>query len=178
MALCNAPSACGTITASIECSAVIVQGEDYDFQIQLNDKDGNPLDLCRYDAIVMKLYGEDVDINYSPVSYGYWGYPEQILDSRITENLLVLQQGCPPPDPVTDQGLIAFHVSHEISSYFNTGVLYAEIKLKEVATGATTYATYTTYTTGTPPFQNAVYTTIPCLKIGVVKRSYTRDFLF
>jgi hypothetical protein len=177
MALCNAVSECGSITAAIECSAAIVQGEDYDFQIQLNDKDGNPLDLCMYDAIVMKLYGEDVDINYQPVYYGYWGYPEEILDSRIAENLLLLQQGCPPPDPVTDQGLIGFHVSHEISSHFNTGTLYAEIKLKEVSTGNTTYATYVTGSNPTA-YQNAVYTTITCLKIGSVKRSYTRDFLF
>ena len=177
MALCNAVSECGSITAAIECSAAIVQGEDYDFQIQLYDKDGTPLDLCKYDAIVMKLYGEDVDINYHPVYYGYWGYPEEVLTSKITESLIVYQQGCPPPAPVPDQGLIGFHASHEITSHFNTGTLYAEIKFKEVNTGNPTYATYVTGS-DLPAYQNAVYTTITCLKIGTVKRSYTRDFLF
>lgn len=177
MALCNAPSECGTLTAAVECLAAIVQGEDYDFQIQLNDKYGNPLDLCVYDAIVMKLYGETVDIGYSPVDYGYWGYPETLMGDIITMPLDILQQGCPSTAPVADQGFIGFHIPHTISRYFNTGTLYAEIKLKEVVTGSP--GTFIgTYTTDDPPHVNAIYTTIPCLKIGTVKRSLTRDFLF
>jgi len=181
MAICNAVSECGSITASIECAAAIVQGEDYSFRIQLNNADGGPLDLCLYDAIVMKLYGEDNDINYHPVYYGYWGYPQAVLDynPNITETLEILQDGCPPPEPVPDQGVIGFLIPHSISSHFNTGNLFAEIKLKEQPGS---YVPPTgTYVTGqhTGSIQpDAVYTTITCLKIGTVKRSYTRDLLF
>jgi hypothetical protein len=49
MATCNAVSECGSITASIECAAAIVQGEDYSFRIQLNNAAGGPLDLCLYE---------------------------------------------------------------------------------------------------------------------------------
>ena len=40
MSLCNAISECGTITASIECLASIVQGESYHFEVQLNNLEG------------------------------------------------------------------------------------------------------------------------------------------
>ena len=179
MATCNAVSTCGSVSASIECAAAIVQGEDYSFRIQLNDANGDPLDLCLYDAIVMKLYGDDVDIHYQPVYYGYWGYPQAVLDynPNIKEHLQILQQGCPPPVPVPDQGVIGFEIPNEISRYFSTGSIFAEIKLKEQPGP---YVPPTgTYVTGQDNFQpDAVYTTITCLKIGTVKRSYTRDLLF
>ena len=159
MAVCNAPSTCGTITASVACLPSMTQGENYNFEVQLNDAAGNPLDLCQYDAIVMKLYGEAVDMEYENIYYGYWGYPSG-LSSEINETLNVLQEGC-PPDSVTDQGLVGFDISYDISRYFNTGALYAEFKFKEDIPGA-----------------EPVYTIITCLKIGNVKKSTTRDLFF
>ena len=111
MSLCNAISECGTITASIECLASIVQGESYHFEVQLNNIDGTPLDLFQYDGIVMKLYGEAVDIAYEPVYYGYWSWPIA-FNSEITETLYVLQELTPtggdPTGTYINEGLVSF----------------------------------------------------------------------
>jgi hypothetical protein len=37
MAICNAISECGTITAAVECLAAVVQGESYHYEIQLTN---------------------------------------------------------------------------------------------------------------------------------------------
>ena len=167
MAICNAISECGTITAAVECLASVVQGENYHYEIQLTNADGTPLDLFQYDGIVMKLYGELVDLNYESLYYGYWGWPTA-FNSEITETLMVLQEivsetGGPT---VLNEGIVAFDIDYDISRFFNTGALYAEFKLKQQNTGTGGF------------LELPVYTIITCLKIGNVKKSTTRDFLF
>lgn len=170
MASCSAVSECGSITASIECLASIVQGESYHFEIQLNNIDGTPLDLFQYDGIVMKLYGEGVDLAYDPIYYGYWGWPIA-FNSEITETLYVLQDiqydtSQPSVPIIINEGIVAFDIDYELTRYFNTGKLYAEFKLKQQNTGTGNFEA------------QPVYTIITCLKIGNVKKSNTRDFLF
>lgn len=169
MSLCNAISECGTITASIECLASIVQGESYHFEVQLNNIDGTPLDLFQYDGIVMKLYGEAVDIAYEPVYYGYWSWPIA-FNSEITETLYVLQELTPtggdPTGTYINEGLVSFDIDYELTRYFNTGKLYAEFKFKQQNTGTGDF------------LAQPIYTIITCLRIGNVKKSTTRDFIF
>jgi hypothetical protein len=168
--ICNAISECGSITASVECLASVVQGESYHYEIQLNDIDGLPLDLFQYDGIVMKLYGDAVNLDYEHLYYGYWGWPIA-FNSEITETLYVLQDtqidtANPSIPVIINQGIIAFDISYDISRYFNTGGIYAEIKLKQEESGTGDY------------ISQPIYTIITCLKIGNVKKSTTRDFFF
>lgn len=157
MALCNAISECGSIYASIECLASIVQGESYHYEMQLTDADGTPLDLTQYTGILMKLYGENVDLNYEKLYYGYWSWPVPV--DSFSNDLYVLQDI--DSTGIINEGIIGFDVDYLSSRYFNTGNLYAEVKLKKELTDGT-----------------VLYTTIPCLKIGRVKSSETKDFFF
>jgi hypothetical protein len=169
MAICNAISECGTIAAAVECLAAVVQGESYHYEIQLTNADGAPLDLTQYDAIVMKLYGEDVDLSYEHLYYGYWGWPFP-LNSEVQNELYVLQTTELPSGETTpiivNEGMLAFDLDYELTRYFSTGKLYAEFKLKQQNTGTGGF------------LEQPIYTTITCLKIGNVKSSTTRDFFF
>jgi hypothetical protein len=169
MATCSAISECGSIYASVECLAAVVQGENYYYEIQLTNADGTPLDITLYDAIVMKLYGEAVDISYESLYYGYWGWPFP-LNSEIENELYVLQTTEVPSGTtvpiIVNEGMIAFDLDYELTRYFNTGKLYAEIKLKQQNSGTGGF------------LEQPVYTIITCLKIGNVKGSKTRDFFF
>jgi hypothetical protein len=157
MALCNAVSECGSIYASIECSASITQGESYHYELQLTSPDGTPLDLTQYDGILMKLYGENVDLNYDKLYFGYWSWPVPI--DSFSHDLYVLQDV--DSSGIINEGIIGFDVDYLDSRYFTTGTLYAEIKLKKELVDGT-----------------VLYTTITCLKIGKVKTSETKDFFF
>jgi hypothetical protein len=161
MALCNAVSECGSIYVSIECSASIVQGESYHYELQLTNPDGTPLDLTQYDGILMKLYGENVDLNYEKLYFGYWSWPVPV--DTFSNDLYVLQDvdTTASGGGIINEGIIGFDVDYLDSRYFTTGNIYAEIKLKKELVDAT-----------------VLYTTIPCLKIGRVKSSETKDFFF
>jgi hypothetical protein len=164
MAACVSVSECGRLTVYLECSATVVQGENYHYELQLTGPDGLPVDINNYDVIVLRLFGTAVNINYEQLYYGHWSWPVEI-DTETTGIIYSLQEE-QSDGAILNKGIIAFEVSHDLTKYFTTGPLYAEIKLKKENTGTGNY------------LQEPEYYTITCLKIGNVKSSAMRDFNF
>lgn len=164
MAACVSLSECGRISISLECSATVLQGESYHYEMQLTASDGTAMDVNEFDAIVLRLYGSNVDINYDTVYYGNWSWPISV-DTEITGELISLQED-QSDGTILNQGMLSFDVSHELTSYFSTGPLYAELKLKKQSAVTGQYAL------------DPEYYIISCLKIGNVKSSHLRDFTF
>jgi len=164
MAACSSVSVCGKLSVYLECSASVVQGETYNYEMQITNADGTPADLDDYEAIVIRLYGTAVDLNYDTLYYGYWSWPDAV-NSETTEPLYSLQE-TQSDGSILNQGIVAFTADSELTAYFTTGPLYAEVKLKKQATGTGNY------------YALPEYFIITCLKIGSVKASQMRDFNF
>ena len=164
MAACVSVTECGRLTVYIECSATVVQGESYHYEMQITEPDGTAVDIDQFNAIVLRLYGTAVDLNYDTLYYGYWSWPDPV-NREVTEPLYSLQE-TQSDGTILNQGIIAFDADHELTSYFTTGPLYAEIKMKKQPSGTYDYLAM------------PEYYIVTCLKIGNVKASQMRDFNF
>ena len=91
MAACVSVSECGRLSVYIECSATVVQGESYNYEMQITEADGTPADVDQFEAIVVRLYGTAVDLNYDTLYYGYWSWPDAV-NSETNEPLYSLQK--------------------------------------------------------------------------------------
>lgn len=152
---CTAKTYCQSITAFIECIPHLYQGTDYDFQIELYDTDGLPLDLSEYSGIHLHLYTDSYTYGNFKWPYGEDDEDEYILPLEVLQYETTAGQ--------EDIGIIAFNIPSSLSERFLTGSVYAEIKFKKDSK----------VTGGSP-----TYHTIGCLNIGTVRESLTKSIKF
>lgn len=144
---CKATTYCNTISAFIDCTPKIYQGEDYYLEIQFFGEDEMPLDLSEFDGIFMCLYTDGFN-------YGTYQWPEAEGSGLIT----IIQDE--NTGGIVDEGIISISIPASQTKKFLTGPMYSEIKFKK-----------NSEVTGEDP----IYKTIGCLKIGEVKKSLTRN---